>query len=215
MEGSFLYNVVRNSCAVFLYTYSRLRASGRHNIPRCGGFIMAANHVSYLDPPALAAACPRHMSYMGRDTLFGNRFLGWVFKNVSVFPLKRNSADFGALKEALRRLKNGDGLLLFPEGTRSPDGKIARGLAGVAFLARKSGVPVVPARVDGSERAMPKTSKWIAPFRIRVVFGEPFVFRQGKYASDQDFVAEVMSRIAALKPTVDNKGVFADNDNSQ
>lgn len=184
---------------IFFLTYLRLAVKGRQNIPCEGGFILAGNHASYLDPVAFGVASPRHLSYMARGTLFRNRFFGWLLRKVSVFPLKRSSADPGAIKEALRRLKNGDGLLLFPEGTRIQSGTMAQGLAGAAFLARKSGVPVVPACIEGSDRAMPKKARVIAPFQVRVIFGEPIVFRQQEQISDQDFVNEIMRRIAALQ----------------
>ena len=120
-------------------------------------------------------------------------------RHVNVFSLKRNSADVGALKEALRRLKSGGGILLFPEGTRSVDGEVHEGLQGVGFLARKSGVTVVPAFVKGTQNALPKGAKSLKPSPIEVIFGEPVVWKGSEEVSDLDITKAIMQRLVSLK----------------
>jgi 1-acyl-sn-glycerol-3-phosphate acyltransferase len=183
--------------------FFHFRVFGRENIPRRGGFLLACNHVSYLDPIVFGCACPRFLSFMARDTLFKARFFGWLLMRVRAFPLKRNAADLGAIKEALRRLKRQEGLLLFPEGTRTVGGKIGRGHAGVGFLARKSGVPVVPAFVRGTDIALSKTDKRLRRAPITVWFGEPLMLSAGSQESDEAFAGRVMERISALKAAAD------------
>jgi 1-acyl-sn-glycerol-3-phosphate acyltransferase len=172
---------------------------GTENVPKKGGFIIAGNHASFLDPIVFGTACPRTLNYMARDTLFKRPVFGWILRHVNAFPLKRNAADIGAIKEALKRLKENQGLLLFPEGERRSDGKIGEGLEGVGFLARKSGVPVVPAYVEGTETVLPKGAKFIRRGRIKVVFGEPVTFQSDCPISDKDISQLVMEHIARLK----------------
>lgn len=176
-----------------------IRAQGRGHVPARGGFILACNHVSYLDPVVFAVACPRPLNFMARDTLFRNPIFGGLLRSVNVFPVKRASADIGAIKEALRRLKKGQGVLLFPEGTRGKGTEVGEGNTGVVFLARKACVPVVPAFVDGTERILPRGAKCFRPAPVRVVFGEPLFFDDKKRRTDLAMIKEVMGRIASLK----------------
>jgi 1-acyl-sn-glycerol-3-phosphate acyltransferase len=194
-----IYSIGRTLCAIFFHCYLFTEVKGQNHIPRKGGFILAGNHASYLDPVAFGVACPRFLNYMARDTLFRNPFFGWVLRHVGSFPLRRNFADLGAIKEALKRLGEGKGLLLFPEGTRSATGEMAGGLEGVGFLARKGNVPVIPAYVIGTDKAMPKGSKFIKPTRLKVIFGEVLVFPQETPLSDKEMTVQIMRRIAALK----------------
>jgi len=179
--------------------FFHFRTFGRRNIPTRGGFLLACNHVSYLDPIVFGCACPRFLSFMARDTLFKGRYFGWLLMRVRAFPLRRNAADFGAMKEALRRLRQGEGLLLFPEGTRTVGGKLGRGQAGVGFLARKSGVPVVPAFVRGTDIALSKTDKKLRRASITVWFGEPLTISAASGESDEEFAGRVMGRVMGLK----------------
>ena len=172
---------------------------GKKNIPIKGGFILACNHVSYLDPVIFGISCPRPLNYMARESLFKDRLLGWLLAHVNVFTIKRYSADIGAIKEALRRLKMGGGLLLFPEGTRSSDGQIGEGLEGVGFLARKSNVPVIPAYIKGTQKAMPKGAKFVKPARLTVIFGPVVRFAEKDCISDKARTAEIMKQIALLQ----------------
>lgn len=155
-------------CKLFFH----FEVKGRENIPKSGGFVLVSNHSSFLDPIFLSISCPRVLNYMARDSLFRNPLFGWWLLDVGVFPVKRWSGDLPAIRAAVRRLKAGRGLGLFPEGTRSPDGQIRDFSQGFALLADKAGVPMVPARVIGSYRAWGKGGRMIRPVKVRVVFGE-------------------------------------------
>ena len=150
---------------------------GINNIPKAGGFILTSNHVSYIDPVVLGCACNRSLNYMARDTLFKTPLLGAWMRAVRCIPVKRKSADLSALKEAIRRVNNGEGIGLFPEGTRSQEGKLSDNVeAGVGFLAAKLSVPVIPAFIAGSEKALPRGTNFLRPTEIKVIFGKPAVF---------------------------------------
>lgn len=193
---------VRFLCFIASLILFPIRAQGRGHVPVRGGFILACNHVSYLDPVVFGVACPRPLSFMARDTLFRNPIFGGFLSSVNVFPVKRASADIGAIKEALRCLKKGQGVLLFPEGTRGKGTEVGEGSTGVAFLARKARVPVVPAFVDGTERVLPRGAKMFRPSVVRVIFGEPISPEEKKWASDREMTADVMKRIASLEEQI-------------
>jgi 1-acyl-sn-glycerol-3-phosphate acyltransferase len=171
---------------------------GRENVPQKGAFLLASNHVSYLDPMILGITTGRRLNYMAKDSLFKGWFLGYVLPKLGAFPIKRNSADTGAIKECFGRIKKGGPLLLFPEGTRHGSAEDKKALAGVGFLAQKAGVPVVPVFIEGSQKALPPGAKFFKRSRIRVFYGKPLLFKE---KNEYEAVAgQVMQAIRALAP---------------
>lgn len=166
-----LYWVGKTISYIVLKVFCRFKIQGREHIPRQGGFILASNHVSYLDPLAVGAACPRKLSYMAKEELFKNRFFAWVLPRLGSIPLKRNVADFSAIREAMRRLEKGSALVIFPEGGRQFENKPSVAEAGIGFFAAKLDVPVIPAFVSGTDKALPRRAKFIRPHRVLVSFG--------------------------------------------
>lgn len=194
-----IYTICRFICMVLCKIMLRLEAHGRENIPKSGGFIVASNHVSYLDPVIVGVSCPRKLNYMAKEDLFDDRLFSGLLFSVWAFPVKRNSADLSALKEAMRRVKAGKGLLLFPEGRRNdPDGFFSseKPQPGIGFLAAKLGVPVIPAFVKGSEKAFPKGSKFIRPAKAHVYFGKQITIERG--LPYQDIAEKIMENIRHL-----------------
>jgi 1-acyl-sn-glycerol-3-phosphate acyltransferase len=168
-----IYAFSRFLCILFFKLVCKVEVKGRDNIPEEGGFILASNHVSYLDPVAVGSVCPRRLNYMARHDLFTNPIFSWLLHQYGVFPVKRNYADISALKEALVCVKKGGGLLLFPEGTRSQDGRLSnKAEPGIGFLAAKLNVPVIPVFVKGTEKALPRGAKFIVPAKVAVCFGK-------------------------------------------
>jgi len=164
--------LIRSLVFLVLKAFFRFQIKGAEYIPKKGGFILASNHVSYLDPPVVAAGCPRRLSFMARHDLFFNRFFSWLISSAGAFAVKRNSADLSAMKEGIRRLKKGEALLLFPEGSRQEKNIPAvEPQAGIGFLVQKAGVPVIPVFVKGTEEALPKGAKFIKPAQVSVCFG--------------------------------------------
>ena len=148
---------------------------GQENIPRAGGFIFASNHLSNLDPLLIGLSLDRPISYMAKDALFKNKAFGFLMRRVWVFPVKRGTADIGALREAIRRLKAGSPLVLFPQGTRrkSGDQSLERLHPGVGFIAARSGVPVVPVLITGSDQVLPPGAKGFRRHPITLTIGKP------------------------------------------
>jgi len=191
-----LFYVSRFLSILILKTVFRLKVYGQENIPKTGGFILASNHVSYIDPLAVGSACSRPVNFMARHDLFCVPVLGWWMSHVHAFPVKRNSADISALKEAIRRLRDGKGLVLFPEGSRGFEGRLYEPQAGIGFIAEKSNVPVVPAFISGSERALPKGAKFIRPHKITVRFGKQITL--GRRLPYQEIAELIMANIKDL-----------------
>lgn len=201
-----LYWFCRNLLKLGLIFYNRFQVFGAHHVPREGGCVVAANHVSFLDPPAVGCAVSgRPVSFMARDTLLRAPLLRYILPRVFVIPISREKGDIGALKKSIEVLKSGRCVGLFPEGTRSPDGQITESKGGIGFLIAKAGVPVVPMYVDGTYRAYPKGGKFVKPSKVRVFVGQPITPEElsaigsGRDAYDQ-IGRLIMARIIALKP---------------
>ncbi|MDD5129405.1 MAG: lysophospholipid acyltransferase family protein [Candidatus Omnitrophica bacterium] len=185
-----MYRFSRFIFLVILKLFFQFEVKGRENIPEKGGFILAANHVSYLDPAAVGVACPRTVHFMARDSLFLKPVLKSWLKAVEVIPLKRNAADLSAIKTGLKILRKGGALALFPEGTRRT--KVDMYLnpePGVGFLAAKGGVPVIPAFVSGTYIAMPRQARSLRLAKISVRFGKEIHIERGRpYQETSDLI---------------------------
>ena len=152
------------------------RVHGAHHIPEEGGVILAANHTSFFDPPLVGVASHRAVWYLARKTLLDWPLLGPLFPSLNVIPVDRDGNDRTALKAIIRLLQSGEGVVLFPEGTRSKDGNLQKGQPGIGMIVAKTFVPVVPVRVFGAFEAFPKGAKSVSPGEIDVCFGAPLTF---------------------------------------
>ena len=194
-------------CALFSKLCFRLQVLGRENIPHTGGFILASNHVSHLDPILVGCLCPRQLHYFARISLFtANKLFGWLIASVNTHPIKRGEADRGALDLAEYLVKTNNGILLFPEGTRSKDGTIGPAKPGIGFIACRTSVPVIPAYVHNSINAMPRDSKKITCVPVSVYYGKPLIFSlddaNAKGATKEDYInatTTIMDAIRELK----------------
>ena len=167
------YGFARFTVWLALSLLWRFRAVGVRGVPLEGPLIVACNHVSYFDPPALGVAMPRPVTYMAKEELFRIPLLGPVIRWLGAFPVDRKRGDVAAIKAAIRILETGAALGIFPEGTRSPDGRLHRGKTGVARMALASGAPVVPVGITGTDRALPRGSKLPRPHPVHIAFGPP------------------------------------------
>jgi 1-acyl-sn-glycerol-3-phosphate acyltransferase len=180
---------------------------GAENLPESGAFLIAANHASHLDPGMIGSHVPRQMCFFARKTLWSNRISSWWLDAVGTIPVDRDGGqDVGALKRVLRALADGKVMILFPEGTRSPDGNLQTPKPGVGFIVAKTQVPVVPVRIFGSFDAFGKGSK-LPRFGtpITIVFGHPIppsVYDEPKAGKERFQIASarIMAEIAKLGP---------------
>lgn len=167
------YRFCRAVLLVFYSIVFRFRSLHADRVPALGGLLIACNHQSFLDPFAVGmAARHRPVFYMARSSLFRNPVFGFLLRGMNAFPVDRGGGDAGAVRQAIRMLKDGHALLVFPEGTRSSDGELGPMRPGPAMIASRSGVPIVPAVIDGSFEAWPRTAKFPRPHDVRVIFGE-------------------------------------------
>ena len=199
----------RMTCAVFgmcLTVCNRYKVYGIKNVPKTGGVIIASNHASYIDPPAVGASSRkmRMTHFMARDTLFRNPLMGGFLRKVGVIPLDRDRGDIKAMKTAIQLLRDGASVALFPEGTRSMDGTLQPAKPGIGFLVAKGNAPVVPVYVHGSYEAWSKHSGGMKCKPVSVIFGQLITqeeirgLGEGRDAYGQ--IGElIMKRIAELK----------------
>ncbi len=172
----------------------------RERIPKTGGFVFASNHESNIDPLLLGLCVRRKISYMAKKSLFRSPLADFFLRHVGAFPVVRERPDIGAMREAIKRLRAGSPLVVFPEGGRA--GVSARGgKAGVGFLAVKSGCPVVPVFIEGSGRVLPPGARWFRKGRITITIGEPLSFARGEsYETAAERVMRAIRELGSPPP---------------
>jgi 1-acyl-sn-glycerol-3-phosphate acyltransferase len=183
----------------FFALYSRARFHNPERVPREGPVILASNHASFLDPPLVGSGLRRMVNYLARDTLFDAPLVGAVLRSWKVVPVDRDGGGGAGLKAILERLLNGGVILLFPEGTRSLDGKLRPARAGIGLTVIKSVAPVVPVRVFGTYEAYGRQLKWPRPCRLSVKYGQPMDFkalREEAKTCSKPRLKEIYQRVA-------------------
>ena len=172
--NSLFYSLVKNAFRLGFTVYNGLRVNGTENIPP-EPFIAASNHMSNVDPPLIGGIMPIRLRYLAKESLFRNPLLGFFIKTLGAVPVTReDSQRAGAvMKLMLSLLASGESILIFPEGSRSRDGRLKPLEAGVAFLSVKSGAPVLPIYIKGSDRVSPQGSILPRPVRLTVSISAP------------------------------------------
>lgn len=187
-------------CRVFCKVFFRMRVYGRENVPEKGAFVLAGNHQSYLDPVFCGIPLKRHLYFLARDTLWKNRVFGWVISSVNTIPVRRGQADLSAMKTIIGKLKEGSGVCLFPEATRTRDGKIAPFKPGFGLLCRRGDATVVPVLVDGAFECWPRHKKFFSPGgRIVVCYGKSLTAEQVKDMSDKELADTLTSTLRRMQ----------------
>lgn len=164
-----------------LKRYFRMHWQGTEHIPPSGAVVLACNHLSNLDPVLLGAACPRQISYLAKIELFRVPVLGGLIQRYGAIPLRRSASDPEALRLAERVLEQGQTLALFPEGTRSRDGRLKPFRFGAARLALKHDVPLIPAVIVGTDQAMPAGARFPQRVPVKIAFGPPIEMTDYRY----------------------------------
>lgn len=168
-----LYAFCRAVLVGFCRLFFRLRVEGLEHVPRDEPFVLAPVHRSNVDSPAVAALTRRRLRYMGKDTMWKFRLPGLFFTAMGGIPVRRGTPDREALRRCIEAIEGGEPLVLFPEGTRQSGPVVQPLFEGAAYVATRTGAPILPVGIGGSEGAMPKGSKLIRPVRIHLVVGEP------------------------------------------
>ncbi|NUQ71718.1 MAG: 1-acyl-sn-glycerol-3-phosphate acyltransferase [Chthonomonadales bacterium] len=193
---SLFYRMSRGLVRCLLRLLGPTTVIGHDRIPESGGVIIACNHVSLLDPPLVGCSVRRECAFMARHDLWKFRPFGALISRLNAFPVRRNTADRGAIKEAIRRLDEGQVLVLFPEGTRSHDGRLQPAEPGLTMILQRSKAPVIPCALVGPEKMLPHGRRIPNPTRLKVVFGKPYY--PSAQATREEVLFAVMDSIARL-----------------
>ena len=199
------YHIARVMCAILVCLPYRVRVYGRNNIPKTGPLLVLSNHQSFLDPIFGQAMIGKMFLFLARDTLFKNRFFGAVLHSISVIPIKRGQSDMATIKKVINQLKRGRSVCLYPEGTRTSDGKIADMKPGVALLSRRSGATVVPSVIDGAFECWPRHKKFPSLGKITVSYGEPITSERVKELGDEAFAVLLTERLRKMQTELRTK----------
>ncbi len=201
-----LYHATRCFAVFVFHITSRIRLRGRSNVPSGGAFIIASNHLSWTDIPLIPMHLQRKVVYMAKEEYFSSK-LAWLVRFLGSFPVKRGEGDRQALRAGEEQLKKGNILIIFPEGTRSRTRAMAKAHAGMGMIALRSGVPVVPVAIWGSENALKKLGA-----EVTISYGEPMVLTpKGKKITRDDIdeaTDKVMRKIAEMLPP-EYRGVYS------
>ena len=206
--------ILRTLIRLALKLLSRVTVSGLERLPHSGGYILAVNHLSRVDPPLVFSLIERdHVTALVAEKYKKRPFFRWIIRLVDGIWINRGEADLHALRQARDYLRGGGVLGIAPEGTRSHTGALMRAKTGVAYLADKGGVPVVPVAISGSDGAVWQLLRLRRP-AIQIKFGTPLIFppiqRYEREAALQRNTDEVMCQIAAMLPEK-YRGVYADH----
>ncbi len=199
-----IYAIAKTIFSIFCKIYFRLEVKGADNVPKKGGVLIASNHSSFLDPVIVGVGISRATYYLTKQSLFEIPILGLLIRALHTIPIKRSMVSVSTFKELIKSLNAKKAIILFPEGTRSIDGKLGQGKIGVGMLALRTDVPIVPVYVDGAIKAFPKGGKWIHPKKIRVIFGKPII-PNSKGTNKNNYrrvSAQVMESINRLKESI-------------
>jgi 1-acyl-sn-glycerol-3-phosphate acyltransferase len=191
------YAFLQFLCRLLVIVLFRYRSHGQGHVPSQGGALLLSSHQSFLDPVLIGVPVFRPLNYLARQTLFGFAPLRWLMLSLSAIPIDREGLGMAGLKETLRRLKRGEVVVIFPEGTRTPDGRLQPLKPGFAALARRAGVPLLPAAIVGAFECWPRAARWPRRGHIRVHFGRPILPEEIARYDDRQLVQEVERRIAA------------------
>lgn len=186
-----LYPLGKFLISTIFYPLYRIKVIGKENFPQEGGVLLCTNHIDNLDPPVVGITCPRTVHFMAKEELFNMPILKSVLPQVQAFPVKRGMSDRDAFRTTLKLLRSGKVVGMFPEGTRSKDGQLGKGLAGAGFFALKGDAAVVPCAIVGPYKKFKK---------LHVIYGQPIdmtSYRDNR-ASAEEVTEVIMKEIQSL-----------------
>jgi 1-acyl-sn-glycerol-3-phosphate acyltransferase len=206
------YYVSRVIVRMLLFLLTRYRVEGRENIPEQGSLLVVANHLSLADPPLLSLTLGRKTIFMAKKQLFRFRVIGYLIRSFGGFPVNRGQLDRQALRQAHQVLADGLALVMFPEGMRSRNGQLRPAFPGAALIASRSGAPILPVGISGTEKLERLSCLWRRP-RITINIGHPFYLPPPRSKLTRGELAglthSIMQHIAELLPQ-EYRGDYAD-----
>ena len=191
----FGYAVIRVLARLVGVLFFRIRCRGRQHIPTTGSVLVCSNHQSYLDPVLVGLAMDRRLNYLARQSLFRFTLFRWLIEFLDAIPIDREGLGLAGLRESMRRIKRGEMVLIFPEGTRTSDGSVLPLQPGFCALARRGGVSVLPVGLDGAFDSWPRTAKIPKLSPIHVCIGPMLTPQDICELDDASLVDELAHRI--------------------
>jgi 1-acyl-sn-glycerol-3-phosphate acyltransferase len=208
----FCNSVVRILARILL----KLEVVGLENVPLEGPLILAMTHTNFLDPALAGAVMPREVVTMSKIENFHNPLFGIIVRLYGAFPVRRGEVDRQAIRRSLEVLANGEALLMAPEGTRSGDGRLQKGHAGMTFIALRTNAPILPMAIIGGERFWANLAR-LRRTPVKIVIGKVFRFASGQKRVGREIMSEMtqegMYQLASLLPP-ERRGVYSDLDSA-
>ncbi len=194
------YGVGKQVCRAIFIPLFRIGTFGSVNIPSPGNILLLSNHQSFLDPIFFQVPLKRNLYCVARDSLYtGNKFFGLLLSSVYTIPIRRGQADLTAIRQIISKLNNGWGVCLFPEGTRTSDGRIADIKSGFGLLSRRTGAKIIPVVIDGAFECWPRDKKFPSLGRITVNYGEPISTEKLKELGDKEFAKFLTEKMRRMQ----------------
>jgi len=194
------FRFARVCSRIFCRLFFRIRVYGVDNIPANGPCLLVSNHQSFLDPLFCGNPLKRPLHFLARHTLFKNKFFGWLISSINTTPVKRGQADLSAMKTVIEKLKAEQVVCIFPEATRTADGKIAALKPGLALLCKRSNASVVPVVIDGAFEAWPRHKKIFSPWnKITVCYGDCITIEQIRSLGDRELAENLTNTLRRMQ----------------
>jgi 1-acyl-sn-glycerol-3-phosphate acyltransferase len=186
-----------------------VRCTGMRNIPAAGAVLIVSNHQSHFDPPLVGMGCPRQMNYLARESLFRFAPFRWLILSVGAIAIDREGLGLAGIKESLRRLKRGEMVVMFPEGTRTRDGEVGPFHAGFTTLAVRAQAAILPVAIEGAFAAWPRWRTFPRLGTIHVHYGAPITPEEIEGRDERELLAEVEDRVRQCHARLRQHRVFA------
>lgn len=204
---------MRLTCRIVTLLLCRVRYCGLHNVLNLDpniGLVVVSNHQSHFDPPLVGSGIRHHLCFLARQSLFDFAPLRWLIGSLDAIPLNQNGIGIGGIKTAIRLLRRGRMLVLFPEGTRTSDGEIGVFKPGFTALARRGRVPILPVAVEGAYDAWPRGRKFPCIAEVHVCYGVPIMPEEYETLDEEQLVAEIRRRVVVCQEKLRRHPHFAD-----
>ena len=186
-------------CRLFCILIFDIRVYGEENVPDEGGFLLVSNHQSYLDPVFCGVALKRRLHFLARSSLFSNWFFRFLILSLNAISVERGTADVSAMKKVISKLKESNGVCLFPEATRTKDGKISAFKPGFGLLCRRGDAAIVPVVIDGAFECWPRHKKIFSRGRVVVCYGKVVTAEQSKQMGDRKLAERLTEALRQMQ----------------